>query len=101
MKNNSNKREASYGNIKPVVISYKALKHNFQQNTKEGILAELHALLEVGRMHHKPLNMMAQFLGTLVRDGTHVLFIDGSTSLKLQADIFSKTGWCVNIRHRG
>nr|XP_027222652.1 glutamate receptor-like [Penaeus vannamei] len=69
-------------------------------NTKEGILAELHALLEVGRMHHKPLNMMAQFLGTLVRDGTHVLFIDGSTSLKLQADIFSKTGRCEFYKAR-
>ncbi|XP_069988101.1 probable glutamate receptor isoform X2 [Penaeus vannamei] len=73
---------------------------DIMENTKEGILAELHALLEVGRMHHKPLNMMAQFLGTLVRDGTHVLFIDGSTSLKLQADIFSKTGRCEFYKAR-
>ncbi|ROT69475.1 olfactory ionotropic receptor IR4 [Penaeus vannamei] len=75
-------------------------RHHGTGNTKEGILAELHALLEVGRMHHKPLNMMAQFLGTLVRDGTHVLFIDGSTSLKLQADIFSKTGRCEFYKAR-
>ncbi|XP_063604099.1 probable glutamate receptor [Penaeus indicus] len=83
-----------------VIMEQASAYTDIMENAKEGILADLHALLKVGRMHHKPLNAMAQFLDTLVRDGTHVLFIDESTSRKLPADIFSKTGRCEFYKAR-
>ncbi|XP_042857756.1 probable glutamate receptor [Penaeus japonicus] len=73
---------------------------DIMENAKEGILAELHALQEVGRMHYKPLSMIPQILETLVRDGTHILLVDDSTCLKLPADIFSKIGRCEFYKGR-